>query len=242
MPPIPSNIRPDYRPIGADGTILKADSTQAEGTVWSDICYGDIHNLQIVAGTASPAPVLVGAGFYHPNFAFSFSEIVGSSYLQSSTYGTEQTLTSANHTWIGTGIFYNNTPGAFETFTLIAASKHGCGLTTSGILIYWYQPVLWGASPTGVTLDNTFLNALTGYQLLPTKAITFTYTANSGQFLWYAYRSAGGTPTFTVNDLVGGFQLASSGITFLNTSGFVDQYQLWRSDYHSLGAVTVVVT
>lgn len=244
MSNIPSNVRPDYRPIGSDGTYLVADASQAEGTKWGYLCQGAVHDLTPDYFIPSPSAVLVGAGFYHPSFSFSYNEVASGNGIQSVTYGDiETTLTSFSHTWQGTGIFYQNTVGAFERFFLFGYSNYGCADSVSGAYIYWYQNIHYGVYATGSTLDGSFISSkLTNTFLTGNKAITFNVTAGSGEYVWYAYRVLAGTPSFSVNDYNGGFQLAATGVAFTNASGFTEQYQIWRSDYPSLGSVTVVVT
>lgn len=243
MANIPSNVRPDYRPIGADGTWHKADSANVEGTSWGYLCQGQVHNLQPNYCNVTPSAVLVGAGFYNPVFGYTYNEGFSTGYIVSDTYGEEQMDTTFSHNWAGTGIFYNNTFNAYEGFTIRAISNYGCGTSISGFQIRWYQNIHYGVAQTGSTLNSVFISGtLTNKFLTGTKAITFTITANSGEYIWYAYRVDAGTPNFSVNDFNGGFQIASTGTSFTNASGFTEQYQIWRSDYPSLGAITVVVT
>ncbi|MFN8356292.1 MAG: hypothetical protein U0Y10_17675 [Spirosomataceae bacterium] len=86
---------------------------------------------------------------------------------------------------------------------------------------------------------DTFAQSLTSKAYINQTA-TFTATAGSNQYLFYAYPSDLGTPTFTFQSFQGGFILIGNvSITVNNQSG---SYVLYRSLNANLSEVTVTVT
>lgn len=135
--------------------------------------------------------------------------------------------------------FQKNTYGGGVTFTL-TANESGGGSKTSNTSFTWLQRVYYGVATPG-TLDQAFVTALSSNPLASSRSRTFSVNAGSGQKIYYVFRSAYGTPTFTVGGFAGGFSLATT-ISITNTYGFSENYDVWVSDNSSLGSTTVVVS
>lgn len=130
--------------------------------------------------------------------------------------------------------------GQSVTFTLTANETGGPSKTaTAGIT--WCTREFYGQSPTG-TINEAFIEALPQSALSPSLARSFSATAGASDYLWFACRSAFGTPTFTVGGFVGGFSLVASAISVTNSEGYSENYDVYRSDSIGLGPTTVVVS
>lgn len=147
--------------------------------------------------------------------------------------GTSKTLTNA-------GISSN------KTFTLAASDERGAtdSMATS---ITFYNRVIWGASTSG-THDSNFINALeeSGSSAL-SNSIKRTITVNVGsrEYLYYAFPSrlaTSVTPVFTVGGFGTEFDKIASAVSRTNTSGYTENYDIYRSPNPSTGSTTVVIT
>ena len=88
--------------------------------------------------------------------------------------------------------------------------------------------------------DSTFVLALTKV-LSGSRARTFTINAGDGQYIYYCLPSRLGTPLFNVGGFDGGFKKMAT-ISFTNSSGYSENYDIWKSDNANLGDTTVKVS
>jgi hypothetical protein len=246
--PIPSNIRPDYRPIGTNGTLLVADSTQPEGTRWGFVCPNSlIPTASFSFASVTPSGVLLGSGVSNPIFSWvdslanymRFFTITCSSGVQSSS-GIGGT---GNYQWVGpTGEYFIRTVrNDTRCFTISIESDDVCdNITQIEVCMQWQQKQYWGPSADG-TINQAFIEALSNNQLNPNHVLSMSGTVPSGQYMWYAFSANAGIPKFKYNNLYGGFTQVSTGTPFTNAMGIFDTYQVWRSDYPFLGYVKVEV-
>lgn len=107
--------------------------------------------------------------------------------------------------------------------------------------IYFRNKLYYGAAAAPATINDTFLLGLANKELAASRAKTFTVTAGSGAYIWYALPTAYGTPNFNVGGFDGGFRLIET-ISHRNASGHTENYAVWRSDNPSLGSTKVVVS
>ena len=137
---------------------------------------------------------------------------------------------------------------AFATLQFVLKATDARGKSATKLLhIYAYNGVYTGAASSPDVIDAAFLNTLKksvadGY------ARTFTVDAKAGQYIWYACPTKlygvienNVTPNFNVGGFDGGFSLAAT-FDFTNSSGYTEEYQVWRSDNAGLGATTVKVS
>ena len=66
-------------------------------------------------------------------------------------------------------------------------------------------------------------------------------TAGTNEYIYWIQREALGTPTFMVGGFEGGFSKVGD-VSWQNARGFTENYDVWRSDNHSLGSTTVTVS
>ena len=90
------------------------------------------------------------------------------------------------------------------------------------------------------TYDSAFVLALTKV-LSNSKARTFTVNAGTGQYIYYCLPSRLGTPSFNVGGFDGGFKKMAT-ISFTNSSGYSENYDIWKSDNANLGDTKVKVS
>ncbi len=94
---------------------------------------------------------------------------------------------------------------------------------------------------TGVGGDGAEIGSLTK-KLQGSRGITFTATAGEGEYIYYACPAGYGTPAFY--DKTTGFQASLVKVreeNYTNSSGYTEEYQVWRSVHSGLGTLTVEV-
>lgn len=123
------------------------------------------------------------------------------------------------------------------SWTLAATDEKTTVKKSTGIT--FTNGVYYGAAANGA-VDSAFINSLTK-SLQTAKAKTFTVTANSGQYIWYALPKSYGTCNFNVGGFDGGFTLNST-VSFTNASGYTEDYYVYRSDNANLGTQTIKVS
>lgn len=87
--------------------------------------------------------------------------------------------------------------------------------------------------------DSDFILSL-NKTLTNSRACNFTVNCGPGQYIFFAIPTRFGTPTFTVGGFTGGFIKAQT-LDFENKFGYVESYDIWKSENSNLGNITVVV-
>lgn len=100
-----------------------------------------------------------------------------------------------------------------------------------------------GGTPVAFTYNDLVVTAgVTGNELATNRNQTKILDATGGRYLYFAWPSGFGTPSFTIN----GFPVSAwKGIdsNFTNQHGYVESYSVWRSQNLQNGAaIEVVVT
>ena len=126
-----------------------------------------------------------------------------------------------------------------KSWTLSATDERNATVTKTTKVAFLHG-VYYGVLDNIVTINNDNIAGLTK-KLQNTKTITFSATANNGQYIVYALPESYGVPEFNVGGFDGGFSLHST-LNFTNSSGHSEQYSVWVSDNHSLGETTVKVS
>lgn len=190
-------------------------------------------------------PVLSGGGFVEvgqtsttPSFTASYNYSPVTASL-SDTDGHTQSVIISPTIFHSNFNFTKNTFGAVVTFTLTA--NDGFATKTSTVTETWGQKIYWGVGTAGQS-GASFIQALSGQQTTLTKNTSFTVSPNSTQKIYFAYRTAYGTATFTVNGFSGGFAATSTTTSVTNAFGFTENYTLYESDNVGLGSTTVTVS
>lgn len=122
-----------------------------------------------------------------------------------------------------------------QSYTLVATDDRDASSSKS-TSIYFYNGVYYGVGDTD-SVDSDFILAMTK-TLQNSKTKSFTVTAGSGQYIYYALPTRLGTPTFYVGGFEGGFSLDAT-IDFTNSSGFTESYNIYKSTNANLGSTTV---
>lgn len=89
-------------------------------------------------------------------------------------------------------------------------------------------------------VNNALVKGLTK-TLTDLRSMTYTDTANEGEYLYFALPKRLGNPIFTVGGFDGGFGLIQE-IEFTNDSGYTETYAVYRSDNPGLGTTTVTIS
>ena len=87
--------------------------------------------------------------------------------------------------------------------------------------------------------DSDFILSL-NKTLTNSRACSFTVDCGQGQYIFFAIPTRFGTPTFAVGGFTGGFIKAQT-LDFENKFGYVESYDIWKSENSNLGNITVVV-
>lgn len=124
-----------------------------------------------------------------------------------------------------------------KTYTLKAKDERDAEATKT-TAINFLNGVYWGVAEDKSSFDSAFILGLTK-GLQGSKGKTFTVNAGATQHIYYAIPSRYGTPSFKVGGFEGGFAKAAT-IEFTNTSGYKENYDIWKSDNPGLGNTTVV--
>ena len=140
---------------------------------------------------------------------------------------------------IYSGLALKPTSVTTKTYTITATDDRNTEATKTTSFSF-VNGVYYGAINSGTTINNTVILGLS-HKLQNSKSTSFTTTADDGQYIVYALPSRLGTPAFNVGGFDGGFHLETS-LSFTNTSGYTETYNVYFSDNLSLGKTTVKVS
>lgn len=127
---------------------------------------------------------------------------------------------------------------ANKTYTLKAVDERDAEATKTTAITF-LNGVYWGVGADQSSFDSAFILGLTK-GLQSNKVKTFTVNAGASQHIYYAIPTRYGTPAFKVGGFEGGFAKAAT-IDFTNASGYMESYDIWKSDNAGLGNTTVEV-
>ena len=122
------------------------------------------------------------------------------------------------------------------TYTLTASD--GKSNLSKSLSITFLNGKYYGSKEVS-SYDSNFIQSLTKV-LTNGRTGTFTTTCGQGQYIFFAIPTRFGTPSFTVGGFTGGFAKVDT-IDYTNPSGYVESYDIYKSDYSNLGNTTVVV-
>ena len=144
---------------------------------------------------------------------------------------TELDASAKTYTLTGQSIASNT------TYKLTAADEKTSVEKTTAVS--FVNGIYYGVSEES-TIDSAFILKLTKV-LQGSRNKTFTVTAGSAQYIWYAVPTRYGTCTFNVGGFDGGFSLIDA-VSFTNASNYTENYYVYRSDNANLGTQTVKVS
>jgi hypothetical protein len=139
--------------------------------------------------------------------------------------------------------FTGTSYGYYVTATLTAI-RNSFLTRVATATFFWTQKVYFDVSAIPGSYNGAFILSLAG-SLKTTKngAYTTASPAGPGQYIYFACRSAYGPATFSIGGFNGGLSLVPGGpFAVTNSHGFVENYDLYRSDNSNLGNTTVVVS
>ena len=129
---------------------------------------------------------------------------------------------------------FNNT----KTITLTGSDER---FTCYSDLVFTFcNYVYWGSS-SSLDYNQELIDGL--YNILTTnRNRNISVTSNTNEYIYYCVptRLSNGI-TFSVGGFVGGFQLVKT-LTYTNENGYSENFNIYRSDNHSLGFTNVTVS
>ncbi len=205
---------------------------------FAPLTYDQIAPAYSVSLAGSVSLIEVGATLATPAFTASYARTPAAAVLTDTDGTTPEDVIGTPSAFSSTGSFTKSVPGQYVTWTL-TANETGGPSRTATVTTYWAQKIYMGYA-VPATLNEAFIEALPQSQL-SLGFVGFTSSCGGSERLYYAARSALGTPTFTVGGFAGGFHLAAT-VSVTNANGFVENYDLWESDSLGLGITNVVVS
>lgn len=219
--------------VALEGKAEQADLTKTDERVstleeqMGDLLYKAI---AFTSGGATPGEAEIGASVASVVLKWSTNKTPTTLTLDGTALGTTETTRTM------TGPFTSN-----KTWALKATDERGA-TATRNLALTFKNKVYWGVgTATGAGITDAFVLGLSGKQFATGRGRTFTANAGAGQYIYYVFPKAWGTPTFKVGGFEGGFALDREW-EHTNASGGKVQYQAWRSTNASLGNTTVVVS
>ena len=192
--------------------------------------------------------VELGSTVATPAFTASFSsapDILPNSVVLTDTEATPaKDVTGTPTAFTSNGTFTKTVYGSTVGFTLTAIK--GVVTKTAGTNLLWTQKVYWGKSASAGPYTAGFITSLAHGALATSITTTLSMTGGDapgvGEKIYYAFRSAYGTPTFWIGGFEGGFELIAAAVPITNVHGVIENYDLWRSVQANLGSTIVTVT
>jgi len=129
--------------------------------------------------------------------------------------------------------------GSTRTFTLHATD--GTDSPTNTITYYFYNRRYWGVSTVTDSYSEADVEGLASNELSNSRSKTFTVSPGADEYIIYSYPTRLGAATFTVGGFEGGF-MSPETVSITNSSGFTENYYVYRSTNSNLGSTTVVVS
>ncbi len=199
---------------------------------WRPVYQSDIiPNPSISSFGSAIVNLEVGQAVIQPAFSATYTQTPTTVTLFDSLHSTPVALSDIN-SFNSLYTFLLNTVGNVS-FTLTATFTSG--IATSTNYIYWLERLYYGhaTSFTSVTSlqNNTLVSSRNG---------TYTITAATNEYIYFAIPANLGTPTFYVGGFAGGIDLIET-INVTNSYGDVLSYSIYQSDNVSLGTITVQI-
>jgi len=149
------------------------------------------------------------------------------------------TTATRNVTAVPSPIITGSAPG--DSFAWTLQVNDGTTVKTRNTSLVFYNGVFWGDAAIPGLLDSTWIRNNLTKALQSGRGRNFTSNAGVGEYAWYAHRSALGNANFEAGGFPGGFE-APQVISFTNASGYVENYNVYRSTNPAIGPVDITVT
>ena len=124
-----------------------------------------------------------------------------------------------------------------KSYTLRASD--GKTTISPSVGINFYNGKYYGATAIPSTYDSNFILTLTK-KLVNGRTGNFTVNCGAGQYIFFAIPARFGSPSFYVGGFEGGFGLVAT-ISFTNSFGYKEDYNIYKSENGNLGNTTVEV-
>ena len=136
------------------------------------------------------------------------------------------------------GVLTPITVGTTYTYTMNVTD--GTDSPTANTVVIFLNNVYYGDAVVPGSIDSTFVNTL-GSTTQASLVKTVISNAAGSQYAWFANRVALGLATFTVGGFPGGFNSPTT-VSVTNSSGFTENYYVYRSTNPAIGPVTYVTS
>lgn len=250
MPHVPSNfLGIDFRPVGASGTIPIVDPSggNSYGIRWIRLGSTDIEDnfaingLVLALGTQNNVAT-TGLSTTTLAFTASYNRTPSGAILRTAGTG-DQVLADPYDSYVWGDFVASGIPNATRVISLHASGAYGSAST--GITFRWFNQQRYGASTTGLPYSSSFIGALSGTRLAVSghTAELAMNAATGSCYLFYAFRTAAGAPRFVdkASALAGGWVFATGSVSFPNSQGYTENYDIYRSENYGIGQRTILV-
>jgi hypothetical protein len=128
-----------------------------------------------------------------------------------------------------------------KTYT-VAVTDDLPATVSSSTTVAFYDKRHWGVS-TNTTLTSAQILTLASNTLASSRNMSATFDCTGGRYIFFAWPTTWGTPTFTVNGLVDSSWVSNVVNPHTNASGYDSSFTTWRSlNLLNGSSVSVVVT
>lgn len=216
-------------PIGHPNTFAFSDGFNI---LWKGIKQSDISpDAAINSFSANISTLEIGQQLSTPGFTASYNEQVISARLKDNQYNIWNALSNFTN-------FNSNDSFVFSSpnsviFTLEATLSSVLNSTTT---INWMYRKFWGTSTNLIQIDSLQFSGLSD-----SRSQTFTVTAAENEYIYLAIPVSFGNPTFYVGGFEGGISYLETK-SYTNSYGIISDYNIYKSDNHSLGTTMVTIS
>lgn len=225
----------------------KNDVLMFNGTSWLPVPEGTTFTFSIATFTddGGSAVVEIGTGDWKASGELTFSASYNNGpatdgYVSLSGWGDDLTLES-DYEGPTDSVEAVSYPSVGSTRAFVLHATDGTDNDTDTNTYYFYNRRFWGVSSTASSYSEADVEGLANDELSNSRVKTFTVTAGAGEYIIYAYPDRLGAATFTVGGFEGGFEDPET-VSVTNTSGYTEDYYVYRSTNAGLGETTVVVS
>jgi hypothetical protein len=233
-------------------TVAKNQTLLYNGSAWVNAAPGTTFTFSIATFThnGGSTSVLIGTGTWKAIGALSFSATYNNGTPDATPYISKTSpswtnnlnMTGAGYTGPTTNaeaVAYPAAVAGTRAFVLNAAI--GAETDTETVTFTFNNYRFVGVS-TNTSLTEAQVEALTG-ALSNSRTISSSMTLGAGEYGYFCYRTALGTPAgYTINGFGGGWVEITTTLSITNSAGFAENYTVYRTLNNSLGAITYSFT
>lgn len=186
--------------------------------------------IAFTSGSVSPSVAEVGSMVSSVTLKWALNKTPASLTLDGEALGVNERQKTLTGAWM-----------IAKTWVLKATDERGA-TSTRNLTLAFQNKAYWGVgTATGTAIDDAFVLGLSGSAFATGRGRTFSANAGAGQYIYYVFPKAWGTPVFKVGGFEGGFALDREW-EHTNASGAKTAYVAYRSTNAALGQTTVVVS